>query len=192
MKNRDNVGRMRMRGLSICLLAGLVTACGPDHTGRAMEPVISVPPQQRAALETRIRRHLEADKELGVLAAERPDLRPRVFCQVEVIEVRQARGHQLAGVVAGCEELARSGAGLVSGSGHSGPLLITVDSSVREVRRPGDGSEYVTSIRDMFSPEGAPEVIERSDGHLVDQARQRAREEFGLPDGAPVTPASLG
>ncbi|MBT2231777.1 hypothetical protein [Nonomuraea sp. NEAU-A123] len=167
-----------------------------DVAGTAPEEVISVNPGMRATLLEVADRYLEKDSDrVGVvLASERPELNPKMFCHEELIEVRR-RDHQLLlGLVAGCEELARSGNVLIEGGGAILPLLLTVQPadgrfSVVHVQESEDGALYSSSIRKMFSPDGAPRALELSgDGRETSEAvREEARWVFGLPLDAPVT-----
>ncbi|WP_433245910.1 hypothetical protein ACQPYK_44300 [Streptosporangium sp. CA-135522] len=168
-----------------------------DVAGTAKEEVVSVDSSTREALLEAADRFLETDPDrVGsyALANDRPDLSPRVFCHEEFIEVRRKSSQLLLGIVAACEELARSGTLLVGGSGYRTSLLLTVESvdgrlTIRQVEEASDGDLNVPSVREMFSPRGAPRALELaatgSDMHSV--VREEAREAFGLPADADVT-----
>ncbi|MFD0883033.1 hypothetical protein ACFQ08_00415 [Streptosporangium algeriense] len=166
-------------------------------TGRAEEEVVSVDSSTREALLEAADRFLETDpKRVGsyVLASERPDLIPRVFCHEEFIEVRRKDRQLLLGIVAVCEELARSGASLVGGTGYRTSLLLTIESvngglAVRQVEEASDGALNVPSVREMFSFWGAPRALDlaATGSGMHDVVRETAREAFGLPSGTDVT-----
>ncbi|MEU8205457.1 hypothetical protein [Streptosporangium sp. NPDC049046] len=54
---------------------------------------------------------------------------------------------------------------------------------------PLDGSLNTPSVREMFSPEGAPRALElaATGSDMHDVVREEARETFGVPSGADVT-----
>ncbi|UBU13397.1 hypothetical protein [Nonomuraea gerenzanensis] len=174
---------------------------GSEVVGTAVEEVLEVDPAQRAALLEAADRFLETDPDRNgrdLLRTERPELGPRTFCREEFVEVRRKDPHLLLGIVASCMELARSGDTLVAGSGFGGPLLLTVERAggryaVREVREPLDGDRNLPSIREMFSPEGAPRaVVAQSDGgELHEAVVEEARRVFGLPAGTELTYLSM-
>ncbi|SPL93750.1 unnamed protein product [[Actinomadura] parvosata subsp. kistnae] len=166
--------------------------------GAAGEEVLRVGSATRAALLDAADRHLETDPaRIGhyLLTAERPELRPRVFCREEFVEVRRKGSYLLLGVVAACEELARSGTRLLGGTGFRSALLLTVGRddggrfTVREVEEPLDGDGNLPSIRAMFSPEGAQRAVElQEDGAGAHRAiAGEACRVFGLPAGTAVT-----
>ncbi|GAA4936237.1 hypothetical protein GCM10023334_045090 [Nonomuraea thailandensis] len=205
-------GRRRAVWAGAALAVAVAAIALPDRgsfragvTGTAVEEVLRVDSATRAALLEAADRHLETDPgRVGqyLLITERPELRPRVFCREEFVEVRRKDPHLLLGVVAACLELARSGAGLVGGSGFHSPLLLTVERAgerageqagerfaVREVEEPLDGDMNLPSIRRMFSPEGAPRAVDlEAGGRETQQALDdEACRVFGLPAGTEVT-----
>ncbi|GII52432.1 hypothetical protein Pth03_08210 [Planotetraspora thailandica] len=168
----------------------------PDLAGTAREQVVTVDPPTRTVLMEAADHFLETDpgrNEHNFLAAEKPDLRPRVFCREELIEVRRKDPQLLVGLMAWCEELARSGGTLTLGSGYAVPLLLTMESvggryAVRDVEEPLDGEANIPTTRAMFSPEGAPRAIElASAGSDMKGVRAEARKAFGLPPDAPIS-----
>ncbi|WP_433367458.1 hypothetical protein [Streptosporangium sp. CA-115845] len=117
-----------------------------------------------------------------------------MFCHEEFVEVRRTSSQLLLGVVAVCEELARSGTLLVGGTGYRTSLLLTVESvnggfTVRQVEEPLDGDLNIPSVREMFSPGGAPRALElaATGSDMHDVVREEAREVFGLPSDTDVT-----
>lgn len=168
-----------------------------DATGTAGEEVVSVDSSTREALLEAADRFLETDPDrVGsyVLVSGRPDLSPRVFCHEEFVEVRRKSSQLLLGIVAACEELARSGTLLVGGSGYRTSLLLTVEPgdgrlTVRQVKEPLDGDLNVPSVRELFSPLGAPRALElaATGSEMHDVVEEEAREAFGLPSDTDVT-----
>ncbi|WP_030918214.1 hypothetical protein [Streptosporangium amethystogenes] len=169
----------------------------PDVAGTAKEEIVSVDSSTRAAFLEAADRFLETDPDrVGnyVLASDRPDLSPRVFCHEEFVEVRRKNRQLLLGIVAACQELARSGPLLVGGSGYRTVLLLTVESvdgrlTVRQVEEPLDGDLNIPSVREMFSPRGAPRALElvATGSGMHDVVEEEAREVFGLPSDTDVT-----
>ncbi|MEV7804593.1 hypothetical protein AB0O28_16755 [Microbispora sp. NPDC088329] len=169
---------------------------GPDLPGTASEQVISVDSSTRTALMATADHFLETDSvrnEGNYLAAAQSALHPRMFCEEDLIEVRRKDARLLVGLVARCEELARSGDKLVSGTGYGVPLLLTMESvngrfAVRHVDEPADGAEYASSTRALFSPEGAPRAIELAGAgwDMENSIYPEARRTFGLPPDARV------
>lgn len=168
---------------------------GPDLTGTAQEQVISVDSSTRSALMEAADHFLETDparNKGNLLATDKPALHPRMFCHEDLIEVRRKDPQLLlVGLMAWCEELARSGEKLVAGSGYGVPLLLTMQSvnggfTVQHVDEPADGDENIPTTRAMFSPEGAPRAIELAgaESDLEKGIREEARRTFGLPPDA--------
>lgn len=172
-----------------------------SDAGTAPEEVVSVGSAMRATLLEVADRYLEKNSaRVGtVLASEKPELNPKLFCDEELIEVRRRDPQLLLGLVAWCEELARSGNVLIEGGGAITPLLLAVQPadghfSVVQVKESEDGALSVPSIRKMFSPDGAPQALELSGAgrETSDALREEARWTFGLPLDAPVTFPSVG
>ncbi|GAA4593993.1 hypothetical protein GCM10023194_59740 [Planotetraspora phitsanulokensis] len=169
---------------------------GSDLAGTAQEQVISVDSSTRTALMDAADHFLETDparSEYGYLVNEKPALHPRMFCHEDLIEVRRKDPQLLVGLIAWCEELARSGHTLVVGTGYGGPLLLTMQSVngrfiVQHVDEPTDGAGYESSTRALFSPEGAPRAIglEGAGSDLEKEIYAEARRTFGLPQDAEV------
>ncbi|GII30128.1 hypothetical protein [Planotetraspora mira] len=169
---------------------------GPDYAGTAEEEVISVDSSTRTALMEAADRFLEADPRLNegdLLAADEPGLNPRVFCHEDLIEVRRKGPRLLVGVMTWCEELARRGNRLVSGTGYGAPQLLTMESvngrfTVQHVDEPTDGEANISTTRAMFSPEGAPRAIEMAGAGWDPEngIYEEARRTFGLPPDAKV------
>lgn len=188
----------------ILAIAGAVRAVPrlfESDAGTAPEKVISVGSAMRATLLEVADRYLEKNSErIGtVLASEKPELHPKMFCHEELIEVRRRDPQLLLGLVAWCEELARTGNVLIEGGGAIIPLLLTVQPadghfSVVNVQESEDGALYASSIRKMFSPDGAPQALKLAGaGRETSEAlREEARWTFGLPLDAPVTFPAVG
>ncbi|TYB56364.1 hypothetical protein FXF51_43835 [Nonomuraea sp. PA05] len=170
---------------------------GPDATGEATEEVLEVGSAKRAALMAAADRFLETDPRRNahnVLAEEMPELGPRTFCREEFVEVRRKDPRLLLGIVAACEEYARHGGVLVTGSGFRAPLLLTVEPAgkgfvVRAVEEPLDGDMNWPSVRTMFSPGGAPRALDlQAEGSYLHRAiEEDARRAWGLPEGTEVS-----
>ncbi|MGJ6961077.1 hypothetical protein ACSDR0_04145 [Streptosporangium sp. G11] len=190
---------------AVCLLVALGVAGlqaweprRPDLTGLAREEVLTLDASTRATFLRVVDDHLQtAPERVGntFLTQERPELDPRMFCHEELVEIRRKSANAyLVGVVAMCEEFARSGDALLSGTGFRVPLLVTLEAAggrfeVRHVREAGDGAENLPSIRAMFSPDGAPRAHELG-GHgspgLAERTGDEARRAFGLPSTAKI------
>ncbi|MBG0814157.1 hypothetical protein [Planomonospora sp. ID82291] len=165
--------------------------------GKAGEEVVPVDASTREALLGAADRFLETDPgRVGgyVLAVDRPDLAPRVFYHEEFVEVRRKGPRLLLGIVAACEELARSGSLLIGGSGYRTSLLLTVEPvggrfAVRRAEEPLDGDLNRPSVLAMFSPEGAPRALEleATGSDMHDALEEEARRAFALPPDTAVT-----
>lgn len=172
---------------------------GPDVAGTAQEEVISVDSPTRTALMEAADHFLETDPGLNqgnYLATTQPALKPRVFCREDLIEVRRKDPRLLVGLMTWCEELARSGNNLVTGTGYGTPQLLTMESvngrfTVQHVDQPPDGSGNTATTRTMFSPAGAPRALELegAGSDLEEGIRKEARKTFELqPDAKVVFP----
>jgi hypothetical protein len=106
------------------MLAGLIALTGVLDWVVIERYALPEPDQElvRAVLPV-IDEHLELQVTRGALAAERPDLRPRWFCAERVIEIRRAGDELAVGLDVRCEEYARWGETLVTGTGGHGPQL---------------------------------------------------------------------
>ncbi|GAA2213053.1 hypothetical protein GCM10009850_085150 [Nonomuraea monospora] len=178
--------------LTVAVAAVALSHHGPDATGKATEEVLEVGSAKRAALMAAADRFLETDPRrnaYNVLAKEMPELGPRTFCREEFIEVRRKDPRLLLlGIVAACQEYARRGGVLVTGSGFRSPLLLTVEPvgagfAVREVEEPLDGDMNWPTVRAMFSPGGAPRALDlQAEGAYLHRAIEAdARRAWGLP-----------
>ncbi|MER5647799.1 hypothetical protein [Streptosporangium sp. NPDC002524] len=171
----------------------------PDLTGLAREEVLTLDASTRATFLRVIDDYLRtAPERVGntFLAQEKPELDPRTFCHEDLVEIRRKSANAyLVGVVATCEEFARSGDVLLTGTGFRSPLLVTLEATggrfeVRHVEEPGDGAMNLPSVRAMFSPDGAPRAHELSGNGspgLTESTRDEARRAFGLPPTAKIT-----
>lgn len=178
-------------------MAGVVTLLlgGWFLLGRTSPPVVDKAQEQ--SMLPAIHEQLERGPWEGMLRSARPDLVPRWFCSEHVIEIRPDGPTSLVGLQARCQEFGRDGGSLVEGSGESGPQLVTLlgdpgNYRVGQVRHARDGSEFTTSVRQMFSPAGAAEALRlegNASGVLADPAVE-ARRLFGLPPDAPITRAA--
>ncbi len=133
--------------------------------------------------------HLRANAWTGVLA-DSGFTDVRWVCTRKVIETRPDGDRVKVGLVANCDEVAREGGGLVTGSGFRQPMVYLVERAQggyrvldREVAK--DGSAYSPSVKAMFSWMGARRVLE---GSTPDDPATAAPAAFGLPDGTPVHP----
>jgi hypothetical protein len=112
----------------------------------------------------------------------------RWVCTQKVIETRPDGDRVKVGLVANCDEVARQGGGLVTGSGFRQPMVYLVEHAQdgyrvldRELAK--DGAAYSPSVKAMFSWMGARRVL---DGSGPDDPATIAPAAFGLPDGTPV------
>ncbi|MFK0250041.1 hypothetical protein ACIQUM_35530 [Amycolatopsis azurea] len=131
--------------------------------------------------------HLRTHAWTGVLAGSGlADV--RWVCTQKVIETRPDGERVKVGLVAGCDETARDGAGLVKGSGFRQPMVYLVERGERGYRvldrqLAKDGAGYSPSVKAMFSWLGARRVL---DGASPDDPRSVTPAAFGLPEGTPV------
>ncbi|MER7210937.1 hypothetical protein [Streptosporangium sp. NPDC000239] len=171
----------------------------PDSTGLAREPVVVVGDKTRASLMEAIDRYLEtADpkrEKPQVLAALKPELKPRMFCHENLVEVRKkSESQQLVGIAASCEEYARVGQKLLASSQYKNLSLLTVEPNgetyrVIDIQEALEGDLVRSSVREMFSAEGAPRALEISDSDfsaLSEENRVEGRKVFGLPPNAEI------
>ncbi|MFC3454733.1 hypothetical protein [Amycolatopsis speibonae] len=113
----------------------------------------------------------------------------RWVCTQKVIETRTDGERAKIGLVASCDEVAKEGGGLVTGSGFRRlPMVYRVERTPdgyrvldRELAK--DGSGYAPSVKAMFSWVGARRVI---DGASPDGPETVTPAAFGLPDSTPV------
>ncbi|MEV7007078.1 hypothetical protein [Streptosporangium sp. NPDC051022] len=172
----------------------------PDSAGLAREPVAVIGQKTRAALLEAVDTYLETTtdpkrEKPQVLAALRPDLKPKMFCHEELIEVRQkSENQQLAGLAASCEEYARTGKQLLASSQYKNLALLTMDTTggryqVLDIQEALEGDLLRSSVREMFSAEGAPRALEISASDfsaLTEENRVEGRKTFGLPADAGI------
>ncbi|GAA3094609.1 hypothetical protein [Streptosporangium carneum] len=171
----------------------------PDSTGLAREQVVAVGPKTRAALMDAVDQYLETTdpkrEKPQVLAALKPELKPRMFCHEDLVEVRQkSENQQLVGLGASCEEYALVGRKLLASSQYKNLALLTVDSTggryqVVEIQEALEGDLLRSSVREMFSAEGAPRALEISGSDfaaLSEANRVEGRKTFGLPPNAEI------
>ncbi|WP_436761694.1 hypothetical protein [Streptosporangium sp. V21-05] len=197
--------RLVVTAVAICLLIVLGAAGwwtlesrGPDRTGLAREEILTLDASTRATF-LQVVDHLQtAPERVGntFLTDEKPELGPRTFCHEVLIEIRRKSANAyLVGVVATCEEFARSGDALLSGTGFRSPLLVTLEATkgrfeVRYVEETGDGSNHLPSIRKMFSADAATRALDISNygpPGLPRGTGDEARRAFGLPPTAKIT-----
>ncbi len=171
----------------------------PDSTGLAREQVVAIGPKTRVALMDAVDRYLETPdpkrEQPHILAALKPELNPRTFCHENLVEVRQkSDSQQLVGLAVACEEYARSDKKLLASSQYQALALLTVDSTgghyqVVEVQEALEGDLLRSSVREMFSRDGAPRALEINDSGfpaLVEENRTEGRKAFGLPQNAEI------
>ncbi|MEV8630050.1 hypothetical protein AB0395_00195 [Streptosporangium sp. NPDC051023] len=171
----------------------------PDSTGLAREHVVVIGPKTRADLMTAVDQYLETTdpkrEKPQVLAALKPELKPKMFCHENLVEVRQkSNNQQLVGLAASCEEYAKVGQKLLASSQYKNLALLTVDSTdgryqVVEIQEALEGDLLRSSVREMFSADGAPKALEISDSGfsaLSEENRVEGRKTFGLPPNAEI------
>jgi hypothetical protein len=156
------------------------------------EPLAELDPATERAVLLVIDAELERGPWPGMLESERPELGPRWFCVERVIEVRRAGDELEVGIEAQCDELARSGREVLSGSGEHGPKVVVLVAEqdgyrVDRVDVPPDGPGFVRWVEDNFSDAGRTDLY----GWALseDPNLEQARRTFGLPADAPVRPA---
>ncbi|WP_409496607.1 hypothetical protein [Amycolatopsis sp. cmx-11-12] len=132
--------------------------------------------------------HLRANGWTGTLAdSGLPDV--RWVCTQKVIETRPDGDRVKVGLVASCDEVAKEGGGLVTGSGfRRRPMVYRVERTPdgyrvldRELAK--DGAGYSPSVKAMFSWVGARRVLH---GASPDSPETVSPAAFGLPGGTPV------
>lgn len=160
------------------------------------------PPMDEALLDSVrpvIHEQLPRSREVsggGMLTGSRQDLHPRWFCAVNPIEIWRQGTDIRVGLITHCAEYGRDGDALVSGTGTSGAMAVTVTGDpgtyrLSRVEWASDGAAHVASIERMFTPAGAREAIQAErNGHAPDSTtlEAEARSHFGLPPTAPVLP----
>ncbi|MEV6982304.1 hypothetical protein AB0M95_13730 [Sphaerisporangium sp. NPDC051017] len=163
-----------------------------ENGTRPSEPVNE---SVRRALLGAIEKYLEEDPsqlESKYLANEHPELMPRTFCSVQMVELRTDRSTYIAGVYSQCHELARKGNAMVAGTAlsssaqiarmeiHNGtPRLVSLES-------PEPGAGYLPTLRKMFTEEGVRKITEGRIGVPLKAIYAEARKAFGLPADAKI------
>jgi hypothetical protein len=160
------------------------------------------PPMDEALLESvrpAIHEQLPRSREVGrggMLTGSRQDLRPRWFCAERAIEIWRQGTDIRVGLIAHCAEYGRNGDALVSGTGMSGAMAVTVVGEpgayrLSTVEWARDGAAHVASIERIFTPAGARVALHAEQGgHAPDTAtlEDEARRHFGLSPTARVLP----
>lgn len=175
-------------GLAAGVLAGLGVV-GWFVVGREQPP--EVDPVEAAAVLPVIDQELERGPWRGLLESEYSELGPRWFCAERLIEIRRTGDELAVGVEALCEEFARDGEGMVTGSAERAPKVVVLVAESDGYRVSGvdsapDGDAFDRWVRDNFSAAGAAELDRRNLGG--DATAEQARQAFGLPADAPVRP----
>jgi len=113
----------------------------------------------------------------------------RWVCTQKVIETRPDGERVKIGLVASCDEVAKEGNGLVTGSGfRRQPMVYRVERTpdgyrVLDRQLAMDGAGHSPSIKAMFSWVGARRVL---DGASPDDPKSVSAAAFGLPEDTPV------
>jgi len=128
----------------------------------------------------------------GMLAVNYPKLNSRTFCTAAIIEIRRAGPRWRVGMVTWCEEYARRGHSLVTGSGSIFNEVMVLAGAAggdyRVVSAVGDSWAQDADpgwIDRHFSRGAAREINSRGWPALPNPAVQ-ARRAFGFPPGTPV------
>ncbi|MER7130400.1 hypothetical protein [Streptosporangium saharense] len=171
----------------------------PDSTGLAREPVVVIGQKTRASLLAAVDQYLEtADpkrEKPQVLAALKPELKPKMICHENLIEVRQkSESQQLVGIAASCEEYAKIGQKLLASSQYKNLSLLTVEAAgetyrVVDIQEALEGDLLRSSVREMFSAEAAPRALEIGEtgfSALSAENQVEGRKVFGLPQDAEI------
>jgi hypothetical protein len=143
-----------------------------------------------AAVSPVIDEHLEQGPWPGLLSTARPELGPRWFCEEQVVEIRRTGDDLRVGVTALCEEYARDGATLFTGSGEHAAKIVDLAEEgagyrVTGVKAAPDGvieNWWLTNGLSEAGVRHANKLLRAGGGTTAPQARQA----FGLPDDAPV------
>lgn len=148
----------------------------------------SVDPELVAKVQPVIDQELERDGPWRGLLSSDPALSARWFCVEQVIEIRRSGDELSVGIDALCEEYARDGDELLTGSGEHCPkvIVLVADADGYRVVRvdvPPDGAGFTPWVERNFSDAGARELNRLS---LPPDTAAQAREAFGLPPDAPV------
>jgi hypothetical protein len=129
----------------------------------------------------------------GMLTGGGRDPSARWFCAEEPIEIRRQDNAIRVGMIAHCAEYALRDGALVTGTGTSGAMVVTVTGApgayrLATVRWASDGAAHEASIRAMFTSAGAREALAAEGRGGPPDAADTARRHFGLPPNAPVLP----
>lgn len=175
--------------IGVVASAALITGLGVGFAEWREPGKPHVDPHLQTELTPVIQRHLETRVDHGgaLTSAAKPE--GRWFCDLRMVETRRRGPDVLAGIYAHCEELARRGQGMVTGTSFMAPMLITLRSgAVTKVEKPMDGAGYGPGIDRMFTEEGEHAVFEMTGSGFSDEEtlRARAKRMYGLPPAAPV------
>jgi len=131
----------------------------------------------------------------GVLAVHHPKLKPRTFCTAAIIEIRRAGSRWRVGMVTWCEEYARQGHALVSGTAGGGYEVMVLAGAA------GGHYRVVSAVSDFGPPAPDPGWVNRhfsrgaareiNSGHFPgppDPVAQAGRF-FGFPPGTQAVSA---
>ncbi|MEV6985973.1 hypothetical protein AB0M95_32580 [Sphaerisporangium sp. NPDC051017] len=162
-----------------------------ENGSRSSEPVNE---SVRRALLGAIEKYLEEDPshlESKYLANEHPELMPRTFCSVQMIELRTDGSTYLVGVDSQCHELARKGNAMVEGTGFSVPQIARMEirngtPRLVSLEDPEEGARYLPTLRKMFTEEGVLKITEGGMEVPIETIRAEARKAFGLPADAKI------
>jgi hypothetical protein len=157
------------------------------------------PPMDEALLESvlpTINEQLPTTREVaygGMLTGSDQPLPARWFCTTTPIEIQRQGTDIRVGLIANCGEYAHRDGALVSGSGSSGAMMVTVTGEpsayrLAKVEWGRDGAAHEASIREMFTPAGAREALQAEQFGDTPDPTNQARQHFGLPSNAPVLP----
>jgi hypothetical protein len=171
-------------GVGVVAVAGVVWLV----VDRATPP--SVDSGLAAAVLPAIDDELERGPWPGLLSTARPELEPRWFCVERVIETRRSGDEVRVGVTALCEEYARDGATLFTGSGERAAKVVDLVAEAGGYRVTGVDAAPDGPIRDWWVAHGFTEAGARQANSLLagETTAPQARAAFGLPHDTPAEP----
>jgi hypothetical protein len=127
----------------------------------------------------------------GLLSNARPELEPRWFCVEHVVETRRPGNEVRVGLTALCEEYARDGATLLTGSGERVAKVVDLVVAATGYRVIGIDAAPDGPFQDWWLAHGFTETGARQANELLlagETTAPQARQAFGLPNDTPAEP----
>lgn len=125
----------------------------------------------------------------GLLSSARPELGPRWFCVEHVIEIRRSGNQVRVGVTALCEEYAREGKTLLTGSGEHAAKVVDLVAEAGGYRVTRVDAAPDGPVRDWWLAHGFSDAGVRQANEPLstdDTTAPQACEAFGLPQDTPT------